>query len=106
MKKQVKARTQTLRRKAAKKASKRPVKRRGTVRIYEEDDSILSQIWELPGPCHVQVEIHPRVVRLIVGPRTWEWNRSSGRLAYTNPYHPPEESEPLDGIKTDETIKG
>lgn len=47
--------------------------------VYETDDGILSGL-ELPNPCQIRVEIQADRVRLFIGQRDMDWERSTGKL--------------------------
>jgi hypothetical protein len=47
--------------------------------VYEIDDCVLP-VLNLPTPCEIRVELHEDKIKLVVGPRDWEWSRTTGQL--------------------------
>ena len=55
------------------------VTRSGPGRNYVTKDRVLPML-KLPDPVDIKVAVNPETVALYVGPRDWNWDRSSGKM--------------------------
>ena len=79
-----------------------------TTRTYTTDDSILADI-NYTDPVHVAVEISANRIKLVVGPRDFEWDRRTAKLVGAGTQLPtpvPDDTEEtVHEFKSAETVK-